>query len=146
MDWWIWILVGLGLLAFEVIVPGGIILLFFGAAAVFVGVLVSLGIGGPVWLQWAMFSVLSVASLLTLRGPVLRRLETTGDDARQIDSLVGVPVVVAEDIAPGADGRAELRGTSWGAQNVGTEVLAQGDKGVVERVDGLKLYIRRSQT
>jgi membrane protein implicated in regulation of membrane protease activity len=93
-----------------------------------------------------MFSVLSVASLLTLRGPILRRLETTGDDAGQIDSLVGVPVVVAEDIAPGADGRAELRGTSWGAQNVGTEVLAQGDKGVVERVDGLKLYIRRSQT
>ncbi len=145
MDWWIWILVGLGLLALEVMVPGGIILLFFGAAAVVVGVLVSLGIGGPVWFQWAVFSVLSVASLLMLRGPILRRLERTEDAAGHVDSLVGKSVVVAEDIAPGADGRAELRGTSWGAQNVGAEALAQGDRGVVEGVDGLKLYIRRSQ-
>ena len=48
MGWWIWILVGLGLLAVEVIVPGGIILLFFGAAAIVVGAFVWLGIGGPV--------------------------------------------------------------------------------------------------
>ena len=144
MDWWTWILVGLGLLAVEVIVPGGIILLFFGAAAVVVGVLVWLGIGGPVWFQWGMFSVLSVASLLTLRGPILRKMKTPGDEAEPIDSLVGNAVVAAEDIAPGAEGKVELRGTSWGAQNVGAEPLARGEKGVVERVDGLNLYIRRS--
>ena len=144
MDWWIWILVGLGLLAVEVIVPGGIILLFFGAAAIVVGTFVLLGIGGPVWFQWAMFSALSVASLLTLRGPILRKINAADDEAEYVDTLVGMAVVASEDIVPGAEGKAELRGTSWGAQNVGTEPLAQGEDGVVERVDGLKLYIRRN--
>ena len=144
MDWWIWILVGLGLLAFEVIVPGGIILLFFGAAAIVVGAFVLLGIGGPVWFQWAMFSALSVASLLTLRGPILRKINAADDEAGYVDTLVGMAVVASEDIVPGAEGKAELRGTSWGAQNVGTEPLARGEDGVVERVDGLKLYIRRN--
>ena len=144
MGWWIWILVGLGLLAVEVIVPGGIILLFFGAAAIVVGAFVLLGIGGPVWFQWAMFSALSVASLLTLRGPILRKINAADDEAEYVDTLVGMAVVASEDIVPGAKGKAELRGTSWGAQNVGTEPLARGEDGVVERVDGLKLYIRRS--
>lgn len=143
MGWWIWILIGLGLLAVEVIVPGGIILLFFGAAAIVVGTFVLLGIGGPVWLQWAMFSALSVASLLTLRGPILRKINAADDEAEYVDTLVGMAVVASEDIVPGAEGKAELRGTSWGAQNVGTEPLARGEDGVVERVDGLKLYIRR---
>ena len=102
MGWWIWILVGLGLLAVEVIVPGGIILLFFGAAAIVVGAFVWLGIGGPVWFQWAMFSVLSVASLLTLRGPILRKIKAADDEAEYVDSLVGMAVVASEDIVPGA--------------------------------------------
>ena len=144
MGWWIWILVGLGLLAVEVIVPGGIILLFFGAAAIVVGTFVLLGIGGPVWFQWAMFSALSVASLLTLRGPILRKINAADDEAEYVDTLVGMAVGASEDIVPGAEGKAELRGTSWGAQNVGTKPFARGEDGVVERVDGLKLYIRRS--
>ena len=144
MDWWIWILVGVGLLAVEVVVPGGIILLFFGAAAIVVGAFVLLGIGGPMWFQWAMFSALSVASLLTLRGPILRKINVADDGAEDVDSLVGMRVVASEDIVPGAEGKAELRGTPWGAQNVGTEPLARGEDGVVVRVDGLKLYIRRS--
>ena len=109
MGWWVWILVGLGLLAFEVIIPGGIILLFFGAAAVVVGGLVWIGLGGPMWFQWAMFSVLSVMSLLTLRGPILRRLKEPGDGAEQVDSLVGVTVIATGDIAPGAEGKAGVR-------------------------------------
>ena len=67
MTWWIWIIFGLLLLAAEVMVPGGIIMLFFGAAALIVGLLVALGLGGPIWLQWALFSVVSVVSLLALR-------------------------------------------------------------------------------
>ena len=69
------ILVGLGLLAVEVAMPGGIILLFFGVSAMIVGVLVALGLGGPPWFQVLLFSLLSVVSLLTLRGPILRRVK-----------------------------------------------------------------------
>ena len=98
-------------------VPGGIIMLFFGAAALIVGLLVALGLGGPIWLQWALFSVVSVVSLLALRGPILRRMSSSPEQGDSIDSLVGKTAVVAERIAPGALGKAELRGTSWTAKN-----------------------------
>ena len=45
------------------------------------------------------------------------------------------------DIAPGAEGRAELRGTSWTIENVGDGPLTAGQKCTVDRVDGLKLYV-----
>ncbi len=145
MTWWIWIIFGLLLLAAEVVVPGGIIMLFFGAAALIVGLLVALGLGGPIWLQWALFSVVSVVSLLALRGPILRRMRSSPEQPDSIDSLVGRTAVVAESIAPGALGKAELRGTSWTAKNVGKQSLEAGQTCVVEQVEGLQLNIRETQ-
>ena len=145
MDWWIWIVVGLALLAFEVLVPGGIIMLFFGAAAIFVGVLVGLGMPGPLWVQLALFSFLSVVSLLTLRGAILRRFEDGGDDHEEIDSLLGKTVIVAEEIGTGAVGKAEIRGSSWSVENVGQEPIAKGQTATIEHVEGLRLHIRGTQ-
>jgi membrane protein implicated in regulation of membrane protease activity len=142
MTWWIWILLGLALLAVEIAIPGGIIMLFFGVSAMIVGVLVALGVGGPLWFQAVLFSVLSVASLLTLRGPILRRMKSTGVSDDQVDSIAGEQAVMLGDIAPGAEGRAELRGTSWAAKNIGDGPLTEGQKCTVDRVDGLKLYVR----
>jgi len=142
MTWWIWILLGLALLAVEIAIPGGIIMLFFGVSAMIVGVLVALGVGGPLWFQAVLFSVLSVVSLLTLRGPVLRRMKSTDSSADNVDSFAGEQAVLLSDIAPGAEGRAELRGTTWTVQNVGDGPLTVGQKCTVDRVDGLKLYVR----
>jgi len=138
----VWILLGLLLLVIEVAVPGGIILLFFGLAAMVVGLLVVAGAGGPVWLQWLLFSVMSVVSLLTLRGPILRRMKKPPGDGERVDSLVGQPVLLIEDVAPGAEGKAELRGTSWTACNTGERPLSRGETCIVERVQGLKLFVR----
>ena len=40
MVWWLWVVVGLGLLAFEMAMPGGFFALFFGVGALLVGGLV----------------------------------------------------------------------------------------------------------
>jgi len=146
MLWWMWVFVGLGCLAVEVLLPGGIFMLFFGAAALLLGALVAAGMGGPIGFQWGLFSILSVVSLLTLRSPILRRMSRSGDAPERIDSLIGKSVLLTEDLAPGAEGKAELRGTSWTARNVGVEPLAQGESCAVEQVDGLKLLVRRIQT
>ena len=145
MDWWIWIVVGLAFLAFEVMVPGGIIMLFFGAAAIVVGVLVGLGIPGPLWVQLALFSVLSVVSLLTIRGAIMRRFEDGDDDHEEIDSLLGKTVIAAEEISTGGVGKAEIRGSSWSVQNAGQEPIAKGQTATIERVEGLLLHIRGIQ-
>ena len=144
MTWWIWMLAGLGLLALEILIPGGIIFLFFGVSAMVVGALVAVGIGGPVWVQALIFSVMSVVSLLTLRSPILRRMEASSRAAGsgEVDSLVGKDVQLAVDIAAHGEGTGELRGTSWTVKNLGDSALSRGDKRVVERVDGLTLFVR----
>ncbi len=142
MTWWMWVLAGLVLIGVEVAVPGGIILLFFGAAAVVVGILMAVNLIEAVWLQWFLFSILSVVSLVTLRGPILRRVRTEGERGEAIDSLVGQEIVALGDLSPGAEGKVELRGTSWSAKNVGEGAIARGNKCRVERVKGLKLFVR----
>ena len=142
MTWWIWMLFGLALLAVEILVPGGIIFLFFGASALVVGALVAAGLGGPLWLQAVVFSIMSVISLLTMRGPILRRMQAGGGVADKIDSFVGEAVVLTEGIGPRGKGKGELRGTSWTVVNLGESALACGDTRTVERVDGLTLFVR----
>lgn len=141
MSWWLWILAGLALLGTELLVPGGFFVFFFGCAALLVGILVVLGVGGPVWLQWLLFAALSIISLLLFRRPLLewvRQRQPTG----VVDSLEGDTAILLEDLAPGAVGKAELRGTSWSAQNADTQVLTQGLRCRVIRVEGLTLWVR----
>jgi membrane protein implicated in regulation of membrane protease activity len=144
MNWWVWVLAGLGLLVAEVAVPGGVILVFFGVAALVLGILVALGLGGPLWMQLLLFSVLSLVSLFTLRGPVMRKLRARPGAAETdpVDSPVGETVVLLDDVAPQAEGRGEFRGTSWTVRNIGTRALGRGDKCVVEQAQGLKLFVR----
>ncbi|MEP6914704.1 MAG: NfeD family protein [Acidobacteriota bacterium] len=137
--WWHWLAVGLALCALES-VSGGFYVLFFGIAALVVGVLSLAGIAGPPWLQLLLFSLVSIVSLLFFRSPLLRwmKLDRPG---RPIDSLVGERAVPLEDIAPKDVGRAELRGTVWTARNAGTETLRPGQRCVVVRVDQLTIFI-----
>jgi len=141
MAWWIWILAGFGVLLLELLTPGGFYFLFFGGAALVVGVLAGLGVG-PDWLQWLIFSVLSAGSLLVFRGPLLRRLRADEAAAPLVDSLIGQSVVITEEAAGGGLGKAELRGTVWNVQNTGGEPLAPGRRCRVLRVDGLKLVVQ----
>ena len=140
MQWWHWAVLGLALGLLELATPGGFFILFFGIGALLVSVLVMLGVGGPLWLQWILFAVLSVVTLYSFRGPLLRRLRAS-EHKGAIDSLTADIAVAKEDILPGAVGRAELRGTSWSALNVGLAALHRGQRCAVRKVDGLTLHI-----
>jgi hypothetical protein len=141
MVWWLWLLFGLGLLAVEAATPGGFVALFFGIGAIFVGVLAGAGVAGPAWVQWVLFSALSVVSLALLRGPLKMRLQLKGNVAA-VDSLVGEEAVLLEDLAPGAVVKAELHGSSWSARTAAGAPLPKGYRGRVERVEGLTLWVR----
>jgi inner membrane protein len=140
MTWWVWLLVGLGLLGFEVLTPGGFFMLFFGLAALVVGALAASGLTGPVWLQWLLFSMLSVGSLLVFRRPLLAWLQSP--EAKAVTSLVGDVAVLLADLPPGTVGKAELRGTAWSVRHDWPETLARGRRCRVDRVDGLTLHVR----
>ena len=141
MLWWYWMLLGLVLLAGEMLLPGGLFALFFGLAALVIGVLVGVGVKAPNWLQWLLFSILSIISLLFFRGSMLARLKIGQQTTPQIDTLVGEIVTLRDDLPPGAVGKAELRGTVWTVQNGAVEALGRGQRCRVQRVDGLTLWI-----
>jgi inner membrane protein len=141
MMWWLWVLLGLALLVVEMATPGGLFFLFLGLSAVMVGLLAGVGAVRTPSIQWLLFSVLSILALATLRGPLRARLNLKGP-ARPVDSLVGEAAVALVDIAAGDVGKVELRGSSWSARMVGGGALAKGQRCVVDRVDGLTLWVR----
>jgi membrane protein implicated in regulation of membrane protease activity len=140
MLWWHWAVLGLVLAVLELASPGGFFIIFFGAGALLVGVLTLAGFGGPLWVQWLLFSVLSVATLLVFRDPLLRRMRAS-EHTGPVDALTSDVATASEDIAPGAVGYAELRGSSWSARNVGASSVVKGQRCAVRRVDGLMLHI-----
>jgi membrane protein implicated in regulation of membrane protease activity len=134
---------GLLLLLGELVTPGGFYIIFFGVGALIVGVLAGFNAAGPLWFQFILFSVLSVVALWLFREKLLRL--TQGGPRKNVDSFIGETAVVAEDIAVNSIGKAEMRGTSWSARNVGDKPLARGERCKVERVEGLTLMVRAEQ-
>jgi membrane protein implicated in regulation of membrane protease activity len=140
MDWWIWILLGLLLLLSELVTPGGFYFIFFGTAAVLVGVLAGFGAAGPAWFQFILFSTLSLVSLWLFRGKLLKLTEGSPD--RKIDTLIGETAVASDAIAVNGIGKAEMRGTAWNARNIGNKPLTRGERAIVEKIEGLTIFVR----
>ncbi|MEX2270964.1 MAG: NfeD family protein [Vicinamibacterales bacterium] len=138
--WWHWLAVGLILVLLEMAAPGGFFVIFFGLAAIAVGLLVFAGISGPLWMQLLLFSVLSTVFLLLFRNPLMRRMRLDrGTD--EIDNLTGEPAKAIEDFGPGEQGRVELRGSIWTARNGGAAPIARGARVRVVAVDRLTVVV-----
>jgi membrane protein implicated in regulation of membrane protease activity len=140
LAWWHWFLLGLVLMAAELATPGGFYMIFFGIAAVLVGMMAGLGVGGPGWTQLLVFAGLSVGLLVVFRARLLARIQVDPQLPR-VDSLVGEIGTASAELAPGAVGKVELRGSSWSARNVSDRVLAPGMRCRVVRVQGLMIDV-----
>ena len=100
MVWYHWLLLGVVLIALEMAASGGFYIIFFGVAAVIIALLSLAGLSGPLWFELLLFSVLSVASLLFFRNPIMRRLNLEGG-AADLDTLAGQTCSVLEPMPPG---------------------------------------------
>ncbi|HET9261655.1 MAG TPA: NfeD family protein [Vicinamibacterales bacterium] len=139
MSWWHWLVLGLILVLLEMAASGGFYVIFFGVAAIVISGLHLFDLAGPIWFQLMLFSLISVGALLFFRAPLLRLMQP--DSPADRDSPVGDIAIPQEDIAPGAVGRAELRGTVWSARNLDSAVLARGQRCRVVQVDRLMLFL-----
>jgi inner membrane protein len=144
MLWYHWLLLGVVLIALEMAASGGFYIIFFGVAAVVIALLDMVDLGGPLWFQLLLFSVLSIASLQFFRNPIMRRLRLEGG-AADIDTLAGETGSVIDAMAPGGNGRVELRGTSWSARNLGTTPLSSGARCTVIRSERLTLLVKAEE-
>ena len=141
MTWWIWVLIGVALLAVE-FMSTTMHLGLFAVGAFVVAVLVALGVEMPLWGQLVTFTGVSVFSLLFIRPIIVRKLKL--NVTRTVDSLVGEQAVAIEQIGPAGLGKAEMRGSTWSARNVGETALMPGQRCVVADVEGLVIHIRAS--
>ena len=142
MAWWVWILIGMALSFAEIaFTPGVFVLLFFGVSAFFVAVLVGAGLGGPFWVQVAVCAVLSLVLLGFFRQKARQLLGVRGAKM-DIDTVVGGMAIAREELAPGASGKVEYRGSSWNASNAGTITLYPGDHCRIQQIEGLQLSVK----
>jgi membrane protein implicated in regulation of membrane protease activity len=141
MSWWIWVLAGFLLLAIEMAsttMHVGV----FAVGAFVVAILAGAGLNLPFWGQLLVFAGVSLFGFLFLRPMLMRKLKI--HSTRVVENITGEHAVVLEDIPPASRGRAELRGATWSATNIGSTPLARGQRCVVDRVDGLTLEVRAS--
>jgi membrane protein implicated in regulation of membrane protease activity len=137
MEWWVWVVMGVILLVVEMATPGGLFAVFFGVGAFVIAPVAASGASPAV--QWALYTVVSLALLLTLRNALAKRFNARS--GVPVENLVGELAVLLEDIPAGGEGRAELRGTPWSARTAGA-ALSKGQRCRVERVDGLTIWLR----
>jgi hypothetical protein len=135
-------LVGAALLALEMLLSGTFFVLFFGVGALVVGGLVGLGLTSEPWIEWLLFSVVSVAALLAFRGRLLERFSRSRSSTVGTETLLGEVATLLDDLEPGAVGQGELRGTTWSVRSRDERRLQRGARCRVEKVDGLLLWVR----
>ena len=134
----IWIIAGLALFISEAFIPLDFFLLFIGLACCITGVAQALGLDSAA-LQWLLAALLSLLFVFGIRprvrGHFLKNQPAVPGGIEQDE------VIPFEDIAPGAEGRGEARGTSWTVRNNTANVLSASSRCKVARRDGLTLIV-----
>lgn len=142
MQWWAWVAGGALMLGAELtLVDAQFYLVLLGLSAVFTGLLCVAAPGEPPWLQWIVFPLLAVGSMVGLRRRLYDWLRP--DLPGMASGPAGGTLLLPEDLPPGGSCRIEYQGSSWSAVNGGTGVMAAGSHAEVERVEGLTLVLRR---
>ena len=141
MQWWAWVAGGAVLLGAELaLVDAQFYLVLLGASALLVGVFALAWPGLPEWLQWLVFSVLAIGSMVGFRRRIYERLRPHLPAMRT--GPAGETIIVPQDLPPGESCRIGYRGSSWSAVNAGHVTIAAGGRARIERVDGLSLMLR----
>lgn len=139
VDAGIWYLIGIGLLAAEMLVSTGFYLLILGVAALIVGGATSTGIVGAWMSQAVVFSVCALAMWYFLA----ERLQTLlRSKEKEYKGIIGQTATAKETVTPGQKGSGEMWGAPWRMENVGSSVINSGDECEVLSSDGLVLQVK----
>ncbi len=138
----IWFLIGAGLLLAEFAAPG-LVILFFGVGALITSIACWLGLADSMQTQLIIFSIASLACLLTLRKYVQKWFvgDSESESAEMSTEFIEQVVKVVIAIPGGAArGKVELKGADWNATS--TEPHGVGDMVTVIERDGLNLVVK----
>ncbi len=141
MEWWIWILVGFGLLGLELFIPSGFSLLIIGLSFLITGSCVAFGLNEPAWLPWSICLTSFVILFASIRKPLARIFGFDGPN--KYDESINSEVIIRSEIGPGGIGQGEMQGTQWSIRNIGEQTIKVGERCKVVRVDGITVEVKR---
>ncbi len=140
MPWWGWMIIGALLLGSELLgVEAAFYLVFIGLAAMATGLVELAGADLEPWMQWILFSIISVVFMVIFRKKLYAMLRGSGVGYET--GPAGEIVTVQEALQPGQSGRMSYRGTDWTIVNDSDQAFSAGQRVRISRVDGLKLNL-----
>lgn len=139
----VWGILGVLLIASEMIIPGFTIF-FFGAGALLTALVAAIlpPVAHTFWLQIIIWAASSVISFLFLRRKFRKIFRGTILD-RLPEENVGETALVIESISPDNPGRVRYRGTSWNAVSL-DESFVPGDTVTILETSGLTLTVSKA--
>ncbi|MDR1422877.1 MAG: NfeD family protein [Coriobacteriales bacterium] len=134
---WIWVVLAAALYVCEMLTTSFFLLPF--AIGATVSAICALLLA-PLWLQWLLFIVISVITLIALR-PFARKISVNRPERSGVDRLIGMTGEIIEGDAPSGEQRARIAREVWNVTLVDGRVLAVGALVRVTGVDGVHLIV-----
>jgi membrane protein implicated in regulation of membrane protease activity len=137
----VWLLVAVVLVVAELLTLA-FVALYFAVGAV--GAAIAGGLGANIGIQFAVFGVVALASLVLTRRPLRRALGRTPTVITNAPTVVGKRAVVTRPILEGPGQRGQVRvGTEeWSARGESENAIVEGTTVEVIAIDGVSLVVR----
>jgi membrane protein implicated in regulation of membrane protease activity len=102
-------------------------------------------LGGPLWLQIALFIVVSALCLLAVR-PLAKKYLTPGIQPTNADRIIGQEALVTEDIDDlQGKGAVTIGGVAWTARSGTDQPIPAGTRVRILRIEGVKVFVETAK-
>ena len=141
MNYMLWLWLG-AMVVFGIVeaLTAGLVSIWFvaGSGAALIGALLGAGLG----VQVALFVAVSALALAVTR-PLLRKVTNAKATPTNADRVLGDSGKVTETIDnENSTGAVYVDGKTWTARSAAGSVIPTGEQATVERIEGVKLFVR----
>ena len=135
--WILWLIVVFALIILEVSTVN-LVSIWFIASGI-VSLIVSIFYDNFL-VQFAVFVLLGIVLLLTTRKILMRWMKPSGEKTN-LDRIIGATAITTEPILKNSIGEVKIEGKHWSA--ISKEKIEVGEEVTVEKIDGVKLIVRK---
>ncbi|MBQ7740765.1 MAG: NfeD family protein [Eubacterium sp.] len=110
-----------------------------------IGALIAAFLGAGIPVQIIVFIAITIITLAATR-PIVKKKLSSDVQKLNADRCIGMEAVVTEEINNlEGKGAVKVDGKQWTARSSEQEVIKQGEKVVIEKIDGVKLIVNNKQ-
>lgn len=100
-------------------------------------------VGAGIWVQFAVFAVISILCLLFTR-PFVKKVLKVKAVKTNADTIIGTIGIVVEDIDNVANtGRVHINGLDWTARSDDGDFIVKDERVLIKAIQGVKVMVER---